>query len=268
MDSELFCEVIEGVETVAEVKALLVLPVAALHLAIVVRCIGTNELVADTQVSRSSFKEGRELPPAVGKTVGEFKSVVRLYAFHADAPAGVPLDQLFQKVSGGKGRLLWVGGQEAQTGELVNGGVLVQTQFRVGDAALGDHFHIHLDPLTRVGHLLIGFGLISWFLFCLWEHPEFPHHPEQAFRAAGIAPLLQAVPQFHHAQVRISAAHVPNQLQFRLCVLVWMAVGPTGLTRQGFCCAIPPGLPEVDIRPAFVILPAGPADAVFLCILH
>src|SRR5699024_10473473 len=39
MDSELLGEVIEGVETVTGVKALLVLPVAALHLAVVARRI-------------------------------------------------------------------------------------------------------------------------------------------------------------------------------------------------------------------------------------
>ena len=30
----------------------------------------------------------------------------------------------------------------------------------------------------------------------------------------------------------------------------------------------PAGLPEVDVRPAFVILPAGTADAVFFRVLH
>ena len=47
MDSELLGEVIEGVETVTGVKALLVLPVASLDLAVVARCVGTDELVAD-----------------------------------------------------------------------------------------------------------------------------------------------------------------------------------------------------------------------------
>ena len=47
MDSELLGEVNEGVETVTGVKALLVLPVAALHLAIVWGCVGTNKLMAN-----------------------------------------------------------------------------------------------------------------------------------------------------------------------------------------------------------------------------
>ena len=64
------------------------------------------------------------------------------------------------------------------------------------------------------------------------------------------------------------AAHIPDQLQLRFCVLVWRAVGPPGLADQGFCSTIPASPPEVDIRPALVKLPAGTADAVFLRVLH
>ena len=46
-ERELLGEVIEGVETVTGVKAFLVLPVASLDLAVVARCVGTDELVAD-----------------------------------------------------------------------------------------------------------------------------------------------------------------------------------------------------------------------------
>ena len=51
MDSELLGEVIEGEKSVTGVKALLVLPVAALHLAVVARRVGTDELVADPQLA-------------------------------------------------------------------------------------------------------------------------------------------------------------------------------------------------------------------------
>ena len=141
MDSELFGEVIKGVKAVAGVKTLLVLPVAALHLAVVAWRVGADQFVANTQLSGGYFKEGRQIPPTVGKTVGKFKAVVRLDTFHADSPARVPLDQPFQEMGGGKSGLLRVGGQETQTGELVNGGVLVQAQFRVCDTASGDHLH-------------------------------------------------------------------------------------------------------------------------------
>ena len=125
MDSRLPGEVIQGVKTVAGVKALLILPVTSLHFTVVERRVGADELVADPQLSGSGLKQSRKIPLAVGETVGKFKAVIGLDAFHGDSSAGVPLKQLFQKIRGGKGGLLWVGGQKAQAGKFVNGSVLV-----------------------------------------------------------------------------------------------------------------------------------------------
>ncbi len=66
-----------------------------------------------------------EIPLAVGETIGEFKAVIRLDTFHADPSAGIPLEQLFQKIRGGVGGLFRVSSQETQTGKLVNSSVLV-----------------------------------------------------------------------------------------------------------------------------------------------
>ena len=125
VDSELSGEVIQGVKTVAGIEAFLVLTVAALHLAVVARRIRPDELVADTQLGGGGLKQSREIPLAIGKSVGKFKTVVGLDTFHADSPAGIPLEQLFQEIGGGTGGLLRVGGQEAQARKLVNSGVLV-----------------------------------------------------------------------------------------------------------------------------------------------
>ena len=125
VDSKLHCKVIQRVKAAAGVKAFLILAVAALHFAVVARRIGADELVADTQLGGGGLKQSREIPLAVGKTVGELKSIVSLDTFHADTSAGVPLEQLFQKIGGGTGGLLRVSGQEAQAGKLVNSSVLV-----------------------------------------------------------------------------------------------------------------------------------------------
>ena len=124
MDSELPGEVIQGVETVAGIKALLILAVTAFHFTIVAWSIGADELVADTQLGGGGLKESGKIPLAVGKTVGELKSIVSLDTLHADAPASMPLEQLFQEIGGGIGGLLRVGGQEAQAGKLVNGSII------------------------------------------------------------------------------------------------------------------------------------------------
>ena len=62
-----------------------------------------------------------------------------------------------------------------------------------------------------------------------------------------LAALPQPVPQFHHAEAGVPAAHVPDQLQLCLCMLVRVAVGPPGLAGQGFHGSIPARLPEVNI---------------------
>ena len=126
MDSKLLCEVIQGVKTVGGIEAFLVLPVATLHLAVVAGSVGADELMSDAQRGSGGLKEGRQIPLAVGKAVGKLKAIVGLDALHSDAPAGVPADQLFEKVGGRVGALLRVGGQETQTGELIYGGVLEQ----------------------------------------------------------------------------------------------------------------------------------------------
>ena len=76
------------------------------------------------------------------------------------------------------------------------------------------------------------------------------------------------MPEFYHTQGWIPAAHIADELQLGLCVLVRVAVGPSGLAGQGRHTSIPTLLPEVDVRPAFVVLSAGTANAVFLGILH
>ena len=126
------------------IEPFLVLPVSTFHFTVVAGCIRTDEFVPDAWFSGGSFKQGGKVPLAVGKAVGELKTVIRLDALHPDASAGIPLPQLFQEIGRGLSGLLRVGSQKAQTCELVNGGVLVQTQFRVGDTTTWDYLHICL----------------------------------------------------------------------------------------------------------------------------
>ena len=125
MDSELSGEVIRGVKTVAGIKALLILAVTSLHFTVVAWSVGADELVPDTQLGGSGLKQSREIPLAVGETIGKFKAVIGLDTFHADSSACIPLEQLFQKIGRGRGGLLRVGSQEAQACELVNSSVLI-----------------------------------------------------------------------------------------------------------------------------------------------
>ena len=180
MDSELLCEIVQRIECVAGIEALLVLAVAALHLTVVPRGIRANQLMPDAQLSSRPLKQSRQLALPAGEAVGKLGTVVRLDTLHLDPAACIPRSQSAQEISR-----------------------------RIGG-------------LPRIG------GTQGW----------------------------------------IPAAHIADELQLGLCVLVGVAVGPSGLAGQGRHTTIPALLPEVDIRPALVVLPAGAADAVFLCVLH
>ena len=64
MDGELFCEVIQGVETVTGVKAFLVLAVAAFHLAVMAGRIGQDKFVrTPNSEAVDSNRDGRSCLP-------------------------------------------------------------------------------------------------------------------------------------------------------------------------------------------------------------
>lgn len=55
----------------------------------------------DTQLSGGFLKKSGDISFAVGEVVGELKAIVSLDTFHMDPPAGVPLHQIPEEVSGG-----------------------------------------------------------------------------------------------------------------------------------------------------------------------
>ncbi len=224
MDGKLLLKVNQRAEGVDRIKAFVVFPMAALHLAIMLGRVRTNELMPDFQVGSGFLKKGGDVSFAVGKTVSKFKTVVSLDTFHMDTLAGIPLHHPFQEVSGGIGGLLRIGCQETELGEFVNGGILEQAKLRICDTAARECLHIHLNLFSRTSHLLVRFGCVSLFLLLLREHPQFAHDTKQALGPASIAALFQTVPQLHQTELGIAAAHISDQLQLRIGMLVWMAV--------------------------------------------
>ncbi len=57
MNGELLCKVIQRVEVVARIEALLILTVAAFHFAIMLRRIRADQLVPDVQLGGCLFKQ-------------------------------------------------------------------------------------------------------------------------------------------------------------------------------------------------------------------
>ena len=268
MYGELLCEIVQRIEGVARVEPLLILAVAVLYLAVVARCVRTDQLMPDAKLGGSFFKQSRQVTFTVGEAIGKLGTVVRLDALHFDPASCIPRNKPAEEVRRGIGGLLRVGSEEAQARELVDGDVLEQAKLRICDTGSGDHLHIHLNSLTGVGHLLVRLRFVRFFHRFSRKHAHFTHDAEQALRAAGVAALPQTMPQLDHTQRGIPAAHIADKLQLDLRVLVGVAVGPPGLAAQGRHTTVPALLPEVDIRPALILLPTGAADTVFLCVLH
>ena len=196
----------------AGIEAFLILTMAALHLAVVARRVGPDQLVTDAQLGGSFLEQCGQIALAVGETVGELEAVVRLDTLHFYASAGVPRSQPAQEVRRGIGGLLRIGRQKAQTCELVNGSVLEQPKLRIRDALARHDLHIYLHALSGTGHLLVRLGFVCIFRLFGRKQPHFTHDTEQTLRATGVAALPQTVPQLDHAQRRIAAAHIADEL--------------------------------------------------------
>ena len=164
--------------------------------------------------------------------------------------------------------MLRVGGEEAQPCELIYGSVLKQAKLRICDATARNDLYVHLNALSGMVHLLIRLWFVSIFGLFVRKHPQPSHYAKQALRVARIAALPQTMPKLDHAQRWVSAAHVTNELQLGFRVLVRMAVRASGLAGEERLTSIPALLPKVDVRPTFVVLSAGAADAVLFCVFH
>lgn len=133
MYGELLCEIVQGEEGVAGVKALLILTVAALHLAVMPRRVRPDQFMPDTQLGSRLFKQCRQIALTIREPIGKLKAVVCLDTFHLYASALIPFCQFAEEVRRRIGRLLRIGGEETQARELINSGVLKQTKLRICD---------------------------------------------------------------------------------------------------------------------------------------
>ena len=72
-------------------------------------------------------------------------------------------------------------------------------------------------------------------------------HRVEPFLILAVFPLPQAMPRLNHARLWISAAHVADELQLGLRVLVRVAVRLSGLAGKGRRTSVPTPFPEIDV---------------------
>ena len=192
--SELGAKVSEGEEGAEAVEAFLVFSVTAFDLAVVSGGIGADQLMTDAMSAGDGFKQCFAMAVAVAEAVGELEAVVGLDTFHVHPQSGEEGNRGGEELCGGEGALFVICSQAAHSGELVNGGVLEQVEFGVGDAVAWHDFDIDLDAFAGVGHLLVRLGRILGLGFGRGKHAQFSHRPIQGFRTSGVASHSHPVP--------------------------------------------------------------------------
>lgn len=90
MDSKLLGKVIKRIEEMGRIEAFLVLTVAALNFTLVPWSIRPDKFVENSKFSSGFLEQCRQIPPAGGETIGEFKAIVCLNALDLDSAACVP----------------------------------------------------------------------------------------------------------------------------------------------------------------------------------
>ena len=109
--------------------------------------------------------------------------------------------------------MLLVGGQKSQTGELVNGGVLIELLLLIGKAANRNILDIYLNTLIRIGHLFIRLGLIGWLCGSLLKQSQPFEDSIKALNAAGITTFAKPVPKLSKSELWIAPPHISDEFQ-------------------------------------------------------
>ena len=222
-DSKLFGKVIEGIKGVAGIEFLVVFSVAAFYFSVVTRRKRLDFLVADSKLGQRLFKERQRLLLAVAHLVGKFKTIVCLDALDRK---GELFHDMLQKLCGRVCTVFFECLEITESAVFVNERILIV--FLPGSfshkAGRRNIFHINLSPLPGIFHLFIWF----WNVFGVGEFYGFPVNAVQELAQSGdgfgIPVLAQLYPEYHKTRVRIPAAHILDQLDLSVCVLVWVTV--------------------------------------------
>ena len=133
---------------------------------------------------------------------------------------------------------------------------------------LWNKFDINLAPLSWILHLFVRFG----FLFRVGQFYRFTVQPAQntvqTGDGSGIASLAQLDPEHHQTGVRVPAAHVLDELDLGICMLVRVVVRAVRAICKGTNCSVVLLTPAVDVLPGGFVADCSLCDAVLKRILN
>ena len=266
-DSQLFLKILKGIEGVAGIEFFIVLSMTALHFPVVSGSVGLNELMPDAELLQGGLKERFLFGSLRVQPVREFRPVIRLDTFYGIWEL---FHHILQELCGGIRAVFFVCLENSEAAVLVYEGVLIEFLLChfPDETTLWNKFHIYLAFLTRICHLFIGF----WGIFRIWELDGVSMDPAQetvkSGDGSGIATLAQLHPEDHQTGVRISAAHVLDELDLGLCMLIWMAVRPVRAVGKGPKGTVVLLFPTVDVLSGGLVTDGCLCDAVFQRILN
>lgn len=249
------------------IEPLIVLPVAAFHLAVMPWRIGTDYLVPDAVLLQTHLEKGG-LIPVGGEAVGKFGAVIRLDALNQ---AGEGFHKVFHKQCGGIGAVLFKGFHKAPPGILVNGGIL-EKMFAdnpaVHKAGRGDEFHIHLYTLSGMVHLLIRLRDIFGVRGMESHNALLFEEAVKTGDGAGVTALHEFNPENDEAGIRVTSAHIEDEFDFVRGVLVGMMVGPAGEVTQGVNGTVKASFPAVNVLPVGFISDGSFGNPIFFSVFN
>lgn len=217
-------EVSEREELVRSVEILIVFAVAALNLAVVARRIRADELMPDTELGKSLLKECRTVGFGAVQPVGELGTVVGLDTFNGVREFR---NNMTKEYAGRVGAVFLKGFEIAETGKLIDEGVLVELLSGgiTDQASRRDKLDIDLPALSGIGHLLIWLGNILGIRQLHGHLTAFAQKSVKTRDGSGIPSLPELNPKHHQTCVGVPAAHIVDELDFFRPVLVRVMVG-------------------------------------------
>ena len=204
-------------ECMEDIEFFIIFSVTAFYLVVMPGRKRFDLFMQDAELSQSFFKDCRRLFLAVAHFVCKLETVVCL-----DTLNGIwkLFYCMFQELGGRIGALLLECFQVTEPAVFINERMIIFFSSCLSNQAYtGNIFHINLDFLPQIRHLFIRF----------WQFDGFPVNPAQELiqggDRSGVHTLPQLAPEHHQTSVRVSAAHIPDQSDLCLRMLIGMAVG-------------------------------------------
>lgn len=222
--------------------------------------------MADTKLFQFQLKERGFIRAFRQEAVGKHGAVVRLDTFNE-------IRELFHNMTQEDSR--GIGAVFLKSFDIPKAVVLVQEGILkplcglrlVHNTRFRDKFHIDLNTLAGILHLLIGLGNVLGVRQFYGHGATFSQETIQPGNGSGVTSLPELDPQYNDPGIRVTAAHIQDKLDFFRCVLVWMMMRPVRAVCQRFECTVVPLAPTVDILPVQSITNRCRSDTVFVRIL-